>query len=104
MAASLDDLAWLAQRLEQGTRRDESEMWRSPDPEELIWQQNTVAYLDFLMRLLPAKAALEAAHIQDRTNRELVSETKGLATSTIVLAVVAVATLIASVAFWIASQ
>lgn len=103
--ASLDDLAWLAGRIERRLRKDFDDEFRRQmeGPEFEISKQNDKAYLDFVMRLLPAKAALEAAHIQDQANRELVKETKTLATWTVIVAVGTVGALIASVLFWVAS-
>lgn len=48
---------------------------------------NDRGFLDFLMRMLPARAAMEAAKTEAQTSRKLVRWTMGLAVATIILAI-----------------
>lgn len=94
VAATMDEVAWLAQRIEQRLQQPDYETYHSDpgirawvdDPNYTITQGNDRSYLDFLMRLLPSQAAIEAAHIEAQTSRKLVRWTMGLAVATIVLA------------------
>jgi hypothetical protein len=86
--APLHDVVWLAQRIEMRQRRDPGdEQMARFDPDYEFAQANDSNYLDFLMRLLPARAAIEVSEREAQTNRQLVRWTMGLAVATIVLAI-----------------
>lgn len=107
-AAELEDLAWLSQRISDRLRKPSYEEYHSDpglrswidDPDYEISRENDGAYLSFLLSLLPARSAIQAALIQSETNEALVGETQTLAKATmllagatIVLALIAIATL-----------
>ncbi len=93
-------------------------MWdHRSDPDGRVWLANETVYLDFLLRLIPARAALEAAEIQNAvqrelvdTNRDLVEQNKKLAresrisaTATIVIAIGSIAALVTTVLIFVAN-